>query len=106
MSDKDTFYNQGLTLFGEGKYQEAIDTYLKAAEVDPEDGEVYLAISMSYDRMADLDNALDYARKAVDRMPREPLAYTNLSRIFQKKGMVPEAEEAMAMSKQLASGMM
>lgn len=103
---KQAFYNQGLEYYGQQKYDEAIAEYKKAIELDPQDGELYLAVSMSYDRKAEYDDALEYARRAVDYMPREPLAYTNLSRIFQKKGMVPEAEEAMAISKQIASGMM
>ncbi|MDP8244265.1 MAG: tetratricopeptide repeat protein [Candidatus Hinthialibacter antarcticus] len=103
---KQAFYNQGLEYYSQQKYDEAIEEYKKAIEVDPQDGELYLAVSMTYDRKAELDNALEYARKAVDFMPREPLAYTNLSRIFQKKGMIPEAEDAMAISKQIASGMM
>lgn len=106
MGSKQEHYNQGMNLFGEGKYPEAIEEYKKAHEADPEDGEILLAISMTYDRMSDLDNALVYARQAIDLLPREALAYTNLSRIYQKKGMIPEAEEAMAISKQIAMGMM
>ncbi|MBZ0254639.1 tetratricopeptide repeat protein [bacterium] len=103
---KQAFYNQGLEYYGQQKYDEAIEEYKKAIELDPQDGELYLAVSMAYDRKAEYDDALEYARRAVDYMPREPLAYTNMSRIFQKKGMIPEAEEAMAISKQIASGMM
>ncbi len=104
--DKQALYNKGLELYGQQKYDEAIEEYKKAIEIDPQDGEIYLAVSMTFDRKQDYENALDYARKAVDFMPREPLAYTNLSRIYQKKGMIAEAEEAMAISKQIASGMM
>lgn len=106
VSPKQQHYNQAMDYYGGGKYQEAIDEYKKALEHDPDDGELYLAISMAYDRMKELDSALEFARKAVDYMPREALAYTNLSRIFQKKGMIPEAEDAMAISRQISSGMM
>lgn len=105
-STKQEIYTKGLELYGQQKYEEAIEEYKKAIEIDPDDGELYLAVSMTYDRKQMYDEALEYARKAVDRMPREALAYTNLSRIFQKKGMIQEAEDAMAISKQIASGMM
>lgn len=106
MPTKEELYNKGLDLYGAGKNLEAIEQFNKALEIDPEDGEIYMAISMSYQLLGDLDNALESARKAVDYSPREPLAYTNLSRVYQKKGMIPEAEEAMAISKQLSMGMM
>lgn len=106
MSTKQELYNEGLTLFGQQNYTEAIEKYKQALEMDTEDGEIHLAISMSYDRLQEYENAIEYARSAVNYMPREPLAYTNMSRIFQKMGKIEEAEDAMAISKQLASGMM
>ncbi len=106
MSTKQDHYNKGLDLFGEGKHEEAIAEYRKALEVDPDDGEIHMAISMSYQQMGNLDQALEAARKAVELEPREPLMYTNLSRIFVKKGMIPEAEEAMAISRQISMRMM
>ncbi|MBN2328762.1 MAG: tetratricopeptide repeat protein [Candidatus Omnitrophica bacterium] len=106
MDAKKEHYNKGLDLFGEGKNQEAIVEYEKALEIDPDDGEIHMAISMSHQQMGDLDKALESAKKAVELDPREPLMYTNLSRIFVKKGMIHEAEEALAISRQLGMGMM
>ncbi|HPP01891.1 MAG TPA: tetratricopeptide repeat protein [bacterium] len=104
MATKDELYNQGLDLYGQGKHREAIAEYQKALEIDPEDGEIYMAISMCYQMLGEWDPALEAARRAVDLSPREPLSYTNLSRVLVKKGMIPEAEEAMAISRQLSMG--
>lgn len=104
MSTKKEHYNKGLDLFGNEKYEEAIEEYDKAIALEPDDGELYLAKSMAYHRMKDLDKALESAKKAVELSPREPLFYTNLSRIYQQKGMIQEAEDAMALSRQLAGG--
>ena len=104
MSNKKEHYNQGLDLFGQAHYEEAIAEYDQAIACDPNDGELYLAKSMAYHRMKDLDRALEAAKQAVVLSPREPLFYTNLSRIYQQKGMIDEAEEAMAISRQLSMG--
>ncbi|MBD3267162.1 tetratricopeptide repeat protein [bacterium] len=105
MTTKAEHYSKGLDLYGQQNYENAIGEYQKAFEMDPEDGEICLAISMAYLQMNDLDTALEYAQKAAELSPREPLVYTNLSRILQQKGMIPEAEDAMAISRQLSSGM-
>lgn len=106
MSAKQDHYNQGLDYFGQGKFAEAIEEYGKALQEDPEDGEIHMAVSMCYQRLGDWDKALEAGKKAAALDPREPLMYTNLSRIFVRKGMIPEAEEAMMMSRQLAMEMM
>ena len=104
MTTKQDFYNNGLDLYGRQQYEEAIGEYQKALELDPNDGEIQLAISMAYLQMDELDTALNHAQKAAELSPREPLIYTNLSRILQRKGMISEAEEAMAISRQLSAG--
>lgn len=104
MSTKQELYNAGLDMFGQGKMEEAIVKYDEAIAVDPNDAELYMAKSMAYQRMKDLDNALEVAKKAVEVNPQEPLFHTNLSRCFQQKGMIQEAEDAMALANQLSMG--
>jgi len=104
MPSKRDIYNKGLELYGQDHLEEAIAEFNKALEIDSNDGEIFLAISMAYQRLQDLDKALDAAYKSVKLSPNDPLAYTNLSRVCQKKGLFPEAEEALAMSRQISSG--
>ncbi len=106
MGAKEELYSKGLDLFDEGKNEEAIELYKKALEEDSNDGEIYLAISIAYQQMEDFDNALEAAKKAAEFDSHEPLVYTNLSRVFVKKGMIPEAEEAMNASRHLSMGKM
>ena len=102
MTTKNEIYHKGLDLFGQEQYQEAIAEYKKALEIDPEDGELYMALSISYYRLDDLDSSLENARFSAEKSPDEPLVYTNLSRILQKKGLHHEAEEAMAIARHLS----
>lgn len=104
MATKQELYNEGLGLFGEGKLEEAIAKYDEAIAQDPNDGELHMAKSMAYQRMDDHENALESAKKAVEISPQEPLFHTNLSRCFQKLGMIQEAEDAMALANQLSMG--
>ncbi len=102
MTDKNTLYNEGLSLFAQKRHEQAIEKYQQALEHDPNDAEIYMAISMSYQQLEDYDNALTTAEKAIELAPKEPLYYTNLSRVLVKQGKIQEAEDAMAMSKQLS----
>ncbi|MEW6234473.1 MAG: tetratricopeptide repeat protein [Candidatus Omnitrophota bacterium] len=103
MPSKRDIYYKGLDLYGQGNLEEAIEEFNKALEIDANDGEIYLAISMAYQRLQDLDKALDAAQHSVELSSNDPLAYTNLSRVCQKKGLFPEAEEALAMSRRISS---
>ena len=51
--------------------------------------------------MGDFDAALDYAKKAVECNPDDFLAHTTLSMFYQRKGMIPEAEEEKAIAARL-----
>jgi len=102
MPSKKEHYNAGLDLFGQKKYAEANTEYQKALELDPQDSEIHLALSISNMLMGDLDAALVSGKKAAECNPNDPLVFTNLSRILQKKGMYGEAEDAMALSRQLS----
>ena len=105
MTTKNEIYHNGLDFFGKEQYEEAIVEYRKALEIDPNDGELYLALSIAYLRMDDLETALINARLSTEKAPDEPLVYTNLSRIMQKSGMIHEAEEAMGIARHLSMRM-
>lgn len=102
MPTKKDHYDRGLDLFGQRKYAEANEEYQKALELDPEDSEIYLALSISNMLLGDLEAALSSGKKAAECNPNDPLVFTNLSRILQKMGKFGEAEDAMAISRQLS----
>ena len=49
-------------------------------------------LSRALQNLNRLDEAIDVARKISDIDPDDVLAHTSLSILYQKKGMVPEAE--------------
>ena len=49
----------------------------------------------------DLDAAIEAARRLIEIEPEDPLSHTNLSRLLQQQGRIPEAEAAMASAMRL-----
>ena len=48
-----------------------------------------------------LDGAIEAARRLAEIEPDDPLSHTNLSRLYQQKGLIEEAEKASAVAMQL-----
>ena len=93
MSAEDHYY-AGVDFFGEEKLDEAIAEYQKALELDPELTDALHGLAQAYYAKNDFDNSIATARKILERDPDDVLAWTTISRSYQRKGMVPEAEEA------------
>jgi Flp pilus assembly protein TadD len=101
MSDARTVYKEGFLLFADGDIEAAIAKYGEALAIDPELAIAWNALSMARRHQGDLDGAVEAARKLIELEPEDPLSHTNLSILFQLKGMIPEAEEEKAQAMQL-----
>lgn len=98
------FLNSGLKKFASRDYQSAIEDLTKAIELDPAFDLAYNALAESYNKLGDLEKAIEIARHFIKISPKDPVAHTALSRLYVQKGMIREAEEEMAISNQLAGG--
>ncbi len=92
----DDHYFAGVDLFGERKYDEAVAEYRKALALDPRFADALHGVAQAYYAKEDFDAAIAAAREILELDPGDILAWTTISRSFQRKGMVPEAEEAAA----------
>lgn len=101
MSDGRALYKEGFLLFAEGDSNAAIAKYREALEVDPNLAIAWNALSLALRKLGDLDGALDAAQRLIALEPEDALSQTNLSILYQMKGMIPEAEEAKAQAMQL-----
>ena len=99
--DKIKLYKSGVTKFTRQDYTAALDALRRAVEIDPDFGDAHQAIAHVCEKLERFDDALDAAKKAVACNPEDALSYTTLSICFQRKGMIPEAEAAMAQAAQL-----
>ncbi len=94
-------YREGFQHFAAGRPAEAVACYQRALAADPELAIAWNGLSMALGRMGDLDAAIEAGRKLIALEPGEPLNHTNLSILYQSRGMVPEAEEEKAIAMQL-----
>jgi len=101
MSEARALYKEAFAHFVSDRLDEAITTYRKALEADPELAIAWNGLAMALAQSGDLDGALEAARKLVELEPEEPLGHTSLSIFYQRKGMIPEAETEKAIAMRL-----
>ncbi|HXZ81021.1 MAG TPA: tetratricopeptide repeat protein [Terriglobales bacterium] len=85
-------YYQALDLFADGKHAEAIEQYKQSLAADPTFTEAMHGLARAYQENNQLDEAIAVANRIAEVDPDDVLAHTSLSILYQKKGMVPEAE--------------
>lgn len=93
MTAEDHYY-AGIDFFSAAKLDEAIAEYQRALALDPQFADALHALAQAYYAKEDFDRAIDTARRILALDPDDVLAWTTISRAYQRKGMVPEAEEA------------
>jgi len=93
MTAEDHYY-AGIDFFGEGKIEEAIAEYNRALELDSKFADALHGLAQAYHAREDFDRTIEAARRILALNPDDILAWTTISRAYQRKGMVPEAEEA------------
>ena len=86
-------YYSALDLYAEGRHDDAIEQYKKAVELDPAFTDAMHGLARAYQDLNRLDEAIAIAQRIAALDPNDILAHTSLSILYQKKGMVPEAEE-------------
>jgi Flp pilus assembly protein TadD len=85
-------YYAALDLVLEGDQQAALAEYRKSVEADPTFTEAMHGMCRALQDVDRLDEAIVVANRIAELDPDDILAHTSLSVIYQKKGMVPEAE--------------
>jgi tetratricopeptide (TPR) repeat protein len=85
-------YYRALDLFSESQYDQAAEEYHKAIELDSGFTDAMHGLVRVYQEMGRFDDAIPVARRITECDPEDILAHTSLSILYQKKGMVPEAE--------------
>jgi len=86
-------YYAALDFFAEGKHDQAVAAYEKCLELDPCHSEALHGLARAYQDANRFDESIQISKRLVELDPDDILAHTSLSVIYQKKGMIPEAEE-------------
>ncbi|MGH9701882.1 MAG: tetratricopeptide repeat protein [Candidatus Acidiferrales bacterium] len=93
MTAEDHYYS-GVDFFGKGKHDEAIAEYQQALSLDPKFIDAIHGLAQAYYAKNDFENGIAAARRILELEPDDILAWTTISRCYQRQGLVPEAEEA------------
>jgi tetratricopeptide (TPR) repeat protein len=85
-------YYAALDLVSEGQQERALDEYSKSLAADPVFTEAMHGMARTLQDLNRLDEAIVVANRITELDPDDVLAHTSLSVLYQKKGMIPEAE--------------
>ena len=96
------YYMAGLGKLGVGDLDGAIVEFEQAIADDASFYMARLGWAQALDRQGKVDEAIEQVNLALQIVPDEALAHTSLSRLYQQKGMIEEAEKEMAISHQLS----
>ncbi len=98
---KEQFYNTGMELFTEEKFDEAVLAFERALAEDANYTDALHALAMTYSHQERLDDAIEIGKKLIEIAPDDELAHTSLSIFYQQKGMIAEAEHIAAQARTL-----
>ena len=79
---KQVCYKQGLAYVEASEYAKAINSLLKASDIDPDDKEVWTNLGRAYYWIDDYVNASSCYQKAIDIDPTDKTASTNLGNAY------------------------
>lgn len=85
-------YYAALDLVAEGHHEHAVAEYQASLTADPTFTEAMHGLARALQDLNRLDEAIAVANRIAEIDPDDVLAHTSLSVLYQKKGMIPEAE--------------
>lgn len=94
-------YYTALDHYAEGRLPEAIADYEAAIAADPTFLDAMHGLARAYQDIEQYDAAVAVATRITEVDPDDVLAHTSLSILYQRKGMVPEAEAEAAKARVL-----
>jgi Flp pilus assembly protein TadD len=86
-------YYAALDLMADGQTESAVAELRNSLSADPSFTEAMHGLTRALEDLARYDEAIEVAKRLSEVDPDDVLAHTRLSILYQKKGMIPEAEE-------------
>jgi tetratricopeptide (TPR) repeat protein len=85
-------YYAALDLMADGQLEAAVTAYQESIAADPAFTEAMHGLARALQDLQRYDEAIAVAQRLAELDPDDVLAHTSLSVLYQKKGMIPEAE--------------
>ncbi len=92
--DWSIFYALGIAYGNKGEYNNAIEAYQKAVEINPKNDDPYNNMGIAYDEKGDYNNAMEAYQKVVEINPKDDKAYNNMGIAYYDKGEYDNAIKA------------
>jgi len=86
-------YYAALDMMAEGETESAVNELQSSLSADPTFTEAMHGLTRALEDLARYDEAIEVAKRLAELDPDDVLPHTRLSILYQKKGMIPEAEE-------------
>ncbi len=111
MATREELYDQGDALKEEGKFEEAVERYQAALELDPDYALAHSALAVVHGKLGQHEKAVEHAQRVCELEPQDPFSYTALSVIYQRafagtgrREYIQMAEDAMARARMAQGG--
>jgi tetratricopeptide (TPR) repeat protein len=85
-------YYAALDLMGDGQTEAAVKELQESLAADPAFTDSLHALTRALEDLNRYDEAIEIAKRLCETDPDDVLPHTRLSILYQKKGMIPEAE--------------
>lgn len=103
MESTKNLFREAMRSFRENRLDDAIASLEKGLEQEPDFIDGLEALGQFYFRAQRLDDAIRITQKFCELAPDAVMAHTNLSRLYQKKGLIKEAEDELAKARLLST---
>jgi predicted Zn-dependent protease len=104
MTGKEELYDEAEKLKDAGKLDEARDLLAQLVQQYPDYALAHSSLAVIYRKLGQPREAIQHAQKVCELEPNDPFSFTALSVEFQRAGLIPEAEDAMARARMLQQG--
>jgi Flp pilus assembly protein TadD len=97
------FFELGLQQVSLGQFAEAVESFKKAAEKDPEQPAVWANLGSAYGKLKQWDPAVEAYNKAIALKPNDPALYQNLAGVYSDAGDLDKSKEYFEKAAQIAA---
>ncbi|MFB3902484.1 MAG: tetratricopeptide repeat protein [Acidobacteriota bacterium] len=97
------FFEEGLQLAKAGQHEQAVESFKKAAEKDPDQPAVWANMGSSYARLKQYEPAIEAYNKAIALKPDDSALYQNLGSVYSESGNLDKSREMYEKAASLAA---
>lgn len=101
MADSHQLYDEAEKLKDAGQLDEAIAVLEKLLATDPNFALAHSALAVLLGKVGRHAEAVAHGQKVCELEPSDPFSFTAMSVTYQRAGMIPQAEDAMARARML-----